>query len=171
MLAHMDLDGQRLHWNGVRFKATTGFKGFQHPTHQCTPEYGPIPEGVYKVFLWKKGLAKDDGNNRCNLAPTWGIQQNPRGEAAGKCEPFWANWGQNRARMEPADVKTQQACKPSRGGFYLHDSTKGYSHGCIEVEGTFFHSLRHYAGATRQSYLVLRVKYVSGRPTNGGTRA
>ena len=72
MLAHMEFDGQRLIWNGIRFKATTGFKGFQHPKHQCTREYGPIPEGLYKVFLWEKGVAKDDGSKKCNLAPAWG---------------------------------------------------------------------------------------------------
>ncbi len=171
MLAHMDFDGQRLHWNGVRFKATTGFKGFQHPAQQCTPEYGPIPEGFYKLYPADKGTAKDDGTDRCSLAPAWGIQQIPRGADAGKCEPFWMNWGRNRVRMEPADLMTKKACNPVRGGFYLHDSIKGYSHGCIEVEGTFFHSLRHYTGATRQNHLVLRVKYVPDRVTNGGTRA
>jgi hypothetical protein len=73
--------------------------------------------------------------------------------------------------MEPADVKKRQACDPRRGGFYLHDSVKGYSHGCIEVEGLFFESLRKFAGGTRQSHMVLRVKYAPDRVTNGGTRA
>lgn len=72
--------------------------------------------------------------------------------------------------MEAADVKTRHACKPTRGGFYLHDSVKGYSHGCIEVEGIFFESLSKFAHATRLNHLILRVKYVPGRATNGGTR-
>ena len=44
----------------------------------------------------------------------------------------WANWGNNRVRFEPADVITKNKCKTNRGEFYLHDSVKIYSHGCIE---------------------------------------
>lgn len=75
-----------------------------------------------------------------------GIQKIPRGKNdASECEPYWAQWGQNRARMEPADSSTQNKCLPvMRGGFYLHDSTKGFSHGCIEVEINLFVQLRIY---------------------------
>jgi len=62
-----------------------------------------------------------------------------------------------------------------RGGFYIHDSTKGYTHGCIEVEPRFFEVLRHLI-ATMQSphgrpkdRLNLLVKYLPGQTTNGGT--
>ena len=61
--------------------------------------------------------------------------------------------------------KTVNACRPRRGGFYIHDSTKGYSHGCIEVEGSFFSTLR----ATTSRRLTIEVKYIANRPTNGGT--
>jgi hypothetical protein len=48
----------------------------------------------------------------------------------------------HRIRFEPADEKTKRRCSHRRSGFYLHDSTKGYSHGCIEVQGSFFGALR-----------------------------
>ena len=95
----------------------------------------------------------------------------PRGSDAADCEPYWANWGRNRARMEPADVATRARCRPiMRGGFYLHDSTKGYSHGCIEVEGRLFPLLRSHHLATKTATLTLKVKYVPARSTNGGTK-
>lgn len=47
------------------------------------------------------------------------------------------NWGYNRIRLESADEKTRKACGGKRGGFYIHDSTKGYSHGCMKWNRCF----------------------------------
>lgn len=172
MLADMEFDGQLLTWNGSgRFKATTGLPGYQLPKDQCVKNGGPIPAGLYKVLVADLGAAKDDGTGFCNLAPGWGIQTIPRGANAGSCETYWANWGRYRARLEPADIKTRNACSPIRGGFYLHDSTKGYSHGCIEIEPRFFSVLRSRATTALRSHFILKVMYVPGRTTNGGTRA
>lgn len=172
MLADMEFDGRELSWNGSgKFKATTGLPGYQSPGNQCVKEKGPIPQGVYKVLVTDRGTAKDDGTRFCNLAPGWGIQTIPRGAEAGACEVYWANWGRNRARLEPADIATRNACSPKRGGFYLHDSTKGYSHGCIEVEPRFFTALRARLATNLRGYFLLKVKYVPGRSTYGGTRA
>jgi hypothetical protein len=172
MLADMEFDGQVLTWNGSgRFKATTGLPGYQHPKHQCVKNNGPLPMGLYKVLIADLGTAKDDDTGFCNLTPGWGIQKIPRGADAGSCEPYWANWGQNRARLEPADIQTRKACTPSRGGFYIHDSTKGYSHGCIEIEPRFFTTLRTRATTALRGHFILKVQYISGRTTNGGTRA
>lgn len=77
MLAEMEFEGQQIRWNGSKFKATTGLAGFQHPKHQCVPDQGPLPEGLYKVYLADRGVANDDGSGRCNLAPAWGIQEIP----------------------------------------------------------------------------------------------
>lgn len=171
-IADMEFDGQVLRWRGTgKFRATTGLPEYQHPTHQCVKDKGPVPEGLYKVFIADRGIAKDDGTGFCNLAPAWGVQTIPRGRDAGACDPYWANWGNQRVRIEPADAITQKACRPARGGFYIHDSSKGYSHGCIEIDRGFFVSLRARSAVNRTGYLTLRVKYVLGRPTNGGTRS
>lgn len=74
-----------------------------------------------------------------------------------------------RTRFEAADHRTRNACHPLRGGFYLHDSTKGFSHGCIEIEVSFFNRLYLYVPHARGKYLSLRVKYAT-QDTNGGTR-
>lgn len=172
MIFDMTYDGQTIAWPGKgTFKATSGLPGFQAPKNTCVPDSGPVPEGFYKVFIADHGTAKDDGSGYCSLKPSWGIQQIPRGTSAGSCEPYWANWGRNRARLEPADIPTKHRCLPlMRGGFYLHDSTKGFSHGCIEVETRLFPLLKSFHKTTKKSALILKVSYVSGRSTNGGTK-
>ena len=130
-----------------------------------------LPEGVYKVYIGDQGVAKDDGRGLCGLKPAWGIQQIPRGSTGNSCEVYWANWGYNRARMEPANTATKLKCNPiSRGGFYLHDSTKGFSHGCIEVESRLFDLLRRHNKLTEKRSINLQVKYIKGRATYGGTK-
>jgi hypothetical protein len=166
----MTFDGQVLTWRGFTYPATTGLPGSQLPREQCTRDSGPIPEGRYAFRLVVSGQAQDDGTGRCNLAAGWGLQTIPRGAVAGRCEPYWANWGSNRVRLEPADFSTRNACAPARGGFYLHDSTKGYSHGCIEVDSRFFDRLKSEARAHPGQRLILQVRYVPNRVTNGGTR-
>lgn len=105
------------------------------------------------------------------MKPSWGIQSILSGSDAGKCAGPWANWGRNRARMEPADSATKSKCSPiTRGGFYIHDSTKGYSHGCIETETRIFPLLRAYNKATNKSKIILRVKYNERGTTYGGTK-
>jgi hypothetical protein len=166
-------NGQVLLWNGVgRFKATSGLLGFQRPAYQCVVEKGPTPEGAYLVWLVEAGTA--DGDEYCQLTPSRGRQSIPRGTAAGACEPWWANWGWNRIRFEAADEETRSRCRPSRAGFYLHDSVKGYSHGCIEVEGRFFEVLGSFIEDLRRRrvplrHLSLSVRYAPGRETSGGT--
>lgn len=72
--------------------------------------------------------------------------------------------------LNPQDDVTKRSCLPiKRGGFYLHDSTKGYSHGCIEVEGAFFTQLRAYIKINKEKRLKLQIKY-SGGSTYGGTK-
>jgi hypothetical protein len=165
-------DGMKLIWSGKgSFKATSGMPGHQIPSDQCLPDRGPVPEGNYYIPLIEGSQAIDDGSGVCNLEPSWQIQSIPRGTSAGSCEPYWANWGHNRVRFEPADRATKNTCTPiKRGGFYLHDSTKGFSHGCIEIDGLFFTQLRAFIKINKKSRLKLKIKYIGGS-TNGGTKA
>ena len=173
---------------GTIYKATSGLIekdssgqiiDYRAPSEQCTRNAGPIPEGKYylKLRIARPKYARDDGTRRCNLRPAGAIQRIPRKgdptrgpkrSEAGKCEPFWANWGWHRIRLEPANTKTANACRPRRGGFYLHDSSKGYTHGCIEVEGAFFTKLIKFAKTSKQSRMVVTVAYKTSI-TYGGT--
>lgn len=169
MPADLLYNGTAVSWRGKgTFKATSGMPRHQNTSNLCVKDKGPVPEGNYYIALILGGAAQDDGTGRCALKPSWTIEKIPRGAAAGACDRYWANWGKNRVRFEPADAPTKNACSPRRGGFYLHDSTKGFSHGCIEIESRFFKVLRDYVAKTKSKRLYLKVQY-SGTSTNGGT--
>ena len=53
-----------------------------------TPDMGPLPEGLYKIYLADHGMAKDNGKGISALMPSWGIQEIPRGVKAGPCERY-----------------------------------------------------------------------------------
>jgi hypothetical protein len=185
MAERLEFDGQQVTWfhaDGSQevFAATSGLPGNQTPVEQCVPDAGPIPEGEYYLSLRvdPRDHARDDGTRRCNLSPSKYIQRIPRGGGvvnppkgaeAGECETYWAAWGWNRVRLEPANPATTKRCTPGRGGFYLHDSTKGYTHGCIEVDGAFFSTLRAFVRRTKKQRLPLKVEYKHAT-TYGGTR-
>jgi len=173
----LEYDGQQLHWRNPRdgkgdasYAATSGLPGWQRPSEECVADAGPTPQGLYRVLLMiDSNTAMDDGTGRCALKPAPRIQRIPRGIAAGECEPYWANWGYNRVAFVAANAPTLNACAPRRGGFYLHDSTKGYSHGCIEVENGFFTRLYQYVPVSTKKFLPLQVQYEQST-TNGGTK-
>ena len=174
---HYDLlyDGPRLQWHGHGiFRATSGLRGHQAASLQCDPTGGPIPEGSYFFFLREDNIVPQPTDN-CRIPAVWGLQRIPSGSEAGGCEPYWALWGRNRIRLNPVDSLPRKACPVPRAGFYLHDSAKGYSHGCIEVEPRFFNVLRHFIATlhsphgTSKDKLHLLVKYLPGQTTNGGT--
>lgn len=184
MPEHLLYDGTWLSWltdqvgPPLAFPATSGMPGHQITADQCLKDKGPIPEGRYSLLLKidPHGYARHSGRDDCTLYPSSLIQKIPRGGGVGMpsrtqanfCESYWANWGVNRVRVEPANATTRDACSPRRSGFYLHDSTKGYSHGCIEVAPRFFDHLRTYVKHTRKKRLTLVVKYASSS-TRGDT--
>ncbi len=185
MTEHLQYDGRWLTWfDGtfgppLAFRATSGMPGHQVPAEQCTKDAGPVPEGRYYLLLKVDpgDYARHNGTKNCRLSWSPNIQKIPRGgtttlrptrSRANFCEPYWANWGSNRVRIEPANAATKNLCTPRRSGFYLHDSTKGYSHGCIEVSPSFFQHLRNFVKSSRLRRLTLVVKYTHAT-TYGGT--
>ena len=79
-------------------------------------------------------------------------------------------WGQWRARLNP-DVATAKAISNNgrTGGFYFHDSYKGETHGCIEVESALYTDLENYRLGGNLNIEVL-VKYEDPYcSTNGNT--
>ena len=72
--------------------------------------------------------------------------------------------------MEPIEVTGATAKDRDLNSFYLHDSEKGYSHGCTEVESALFTKLREYREEGNQSIEVM-VDYPNrNHRTNGGTK-
>lgn len=72
------------------------------------------------------------------------------------------DWGTWRARLEKVDVDS------SRNAFYLHDSRKGHTQGCIETCSDLYDSFVRYHNHGIK-WLPVRVQY-SGTSTNGGTK-
>jgi len=175
-MIHYDLlyDGPTLQWPGQGlFRASSGIPGRQSSVLQCDPTGGPILEGSYFLLL-REDPALPVPTPDCAIPPSWQIQRIPAGAEAGACAPTWALWGRNRVRLTRVGPLPPE-CRTPRGGFYIHDSTKGYTHGCIEVEPRFFEVLRHVLATMdsphgkRKDRLNLLVKYLPGQTTNGGT--
>jgi hypothetical protein len=189
-------NGQHLDWYGVgnynatsglnldeNFKRTHGITAegtydFRTAAEQATKNAGPIPEGYYSFSLRIAGDATvsrlDRHGQPAALDTRQGIEALPDhmvGPDKKIREVNVAEWGHDRVRLNNLHIDHPKA--RGRGGFYLHDSTKGYTHGCVEVDTMFFTRLRAYAkekAKTRHS-LILRVKYPSaGASTYGGTK-
>jgi len=120
---------------------------YQRPKEQCRSNAGPIPGGKYVLYLRvdKRKFARVENASICKLTPanlTMDIQRIPAPDirvGTGDCLPYWQNWGSQRIRIEAFDDKAKNACQKMGGcsGFYIHDSHKGFTHGCIEVLNTF----------------------------------
>lgn len=179
-----DDDGRTIRAFAARGRLWFIEEDYRLAAYQYVKDRGPTPAGQYTVLTAQRGPRAATpfagfSADSCTLAIGSGVERIPRtpgyptepfdppvGGMAYSCEAFWANWGDYRVRLEPrADTKTR-----GRGGFYLHDSSKGYTHGCIETGQALFTELlvpyeREQAGGP----LVLQVTYTDDRRTYGGT--
>ena len=138
--------------------------GHKDPKGKSYP--GPLPTGNYHINLVNNGTAgivPDPENGGLKLESKEGIQNIPS-----EFTPFgngyydWqASWGKKRARLEP-EAGNQMF---GRGGFYIHDSSKGFTHGCIETESAIFILLTNYM--RQNGSIDVRVNY-TGASTFGG---
>jgi hypothetical protein len=177
--------GEKLAWAGVaEWPATSGMVGYQSAEFQHVVDHGPIPEGMYTLSLKVGGNAtvtsykkdKSGALTEANLDVRSEIQsltciKNPAQDPNNPNDDvlLFQNWGSNRVRLSRVKVFNKNTWH--RGGFYIHDSTKGYTHGCIEVASAFFDVLRTYAknNGKRQATLGLVVKYTDAT-TRGKTK-
>jgi hypothetical protein len=163
-----DYQKSKLH---TELKATSGSKYYQNSQFQHKKSNndkepgGPVPEGKYKVNLIKdpRGLTKHNKQFLLTQLPS-GVEQlhmiKKNGDVA-----WWPNWGRLRARLEPLAINNPN----KRSNFYIHDSYKGESHGCIETE-TYIYYLFLYLHDFSKSDIKLIVKYPSANAsTYGGT--
>ena len=158
-----------------RYPATSGMSGNQSPGNQCVKDAGPIPEGTYVLRLQynKQLIATVADPITCKLQAAKGIQQIPDGDqkkGTAHCTPYWNNWGSNRVQIDAYDTKARKACHGRRDGFYIHDSAKGFSHGCIEVKHDFFKKLYALVNSDPENRLMLlNVDYSRTKTTLGDT--
>ncbi len=81
-------------------------------------------------------------------------------------------WGNQRIRLEAVDVP--ETYGRDENSFYFHDSSKGYSHGCVEIESKFFVDLRNYIKNNKKEgtmvpSLEVQVKYEKPNDPNSST--
>ncbi len=180
-MADLFYNGQVLIWNwgNRKYKATSGLVessdgeeggtkdgilDYRYAKYAKKKNHGPTPPGLYQLIAQdSKKLVRVADWATCSLGSaglSTGIQKIPRGadskNGLEECEDFWINWGFNRIKFfSKKSTKTY-----GRSGFYLHDSTKAYTHGCIEVEKRFFDDLRLYSKDPKnKSSLTLKVSY------------
>jgi RHS repeat-associated protein len=143
--------------------ATSGLPDRQSPAFQGT-ESGPVPAGLYKINLqldpnrFASLTAAGD-----NLYSNTGVQRiRDRYPLPGGGWAIPAGWGTWRARLEKVKVNS------NRDNFYLHNSTKGYTHGCVETCNDLYDRFAKYHQQGVGSILV-NINYTTNS-TNGGTK-
>ena len=148
----------------------------QQAKYQRYSDIGPTPEGKYKINLSPdpdRIAEADPHTGALKRNVDGGIERIPdfveNTENSGSRWTY-AAWGKNRARLEPIEVTGATAKDRDLNSFYFHDSEKGYSHGCTEVESALFTKLREYREEGNQSIEVM-VDYPNrNHRTNGGTK-
>ena len=191
--------GNKVYWYGGKYgdrsivikiyKATSGVKmatfsdgtkrNLQYANEQNIKGGGPTVEGKYKLNLIPDPDRKAEIDTKSGTIvrnKDGGIESlenmtDPNKPGVTFNSPAW---GKNRVPMIPIDVK-QPNVTPTKDddrdltSFYFHDSEKGESHGCHEVETDFFTRLKEYRAAGNKS-IEVQVKYTSKKQsTNGGT--
>jgi len=156
------------------FYATSGSLGHQNSSveEQKFRDYkkdigGPIPAGNYAINLvpGPDRIANHDRTTgelvRNNNGG--GIERIPESVTLDDGSVYeYPGWGTIRARLDPMPGTNTYG----REGFYLHDSNKGHTHGCIETSTVLFDKyLLPYRNG--HSNVQLRVGYI-GASTNGG---
>jgi hypothetical protein len=125
---------------------------------------GPLPMGKYKIDLrLDPGRYANISQYGTNLYSSTGVQRIHEsylldGEVIGM-----GAWGTWRARLEQVRVRS-----PRTGNFYLHNSKKGFTHGCVETCDALYDALVDYRNQGLQEIFV-RIKYTTFF-TNGGTK-
>lgn len=134
--------------------ATSGLNGLQSPKYQHT-EYGPVPEGKYRINVGLDPTRLAAANPDHTTIPAFGVQL---------IVPESPDWGTWRARLEKVSVQDNRT-PPT---FYLHNSHKGRTEGCVETCSDLYDRFveLHDQGIR---YIYVDVRY-AGDSTNAGTK-
>ena len=143
-------------------EAASGLFGSQTSSNQKIAG-GPLPEGNYSINLALNPNRKAVVDlNAGYTVPGFGIQQvRPSVKLNNGQTAYFGAWGTTRARLTP-DKGTNLYGRENN--FYLHNSRKGGTHGCVETDNKIFLRLLQY----RQGHASIRVmiKYAD-KTTNG----
>jgi hypothetical protein len=151
----------------------------QNSDYQFVKDHGPTVEGKYKLNLAPAIETATIKGGNIVPAQGKGIQNlvDMKDPTKPDLEYNSEAWGKTRISMIPIDVKqpAQNTATPTieddrdLKSFYFHDSQKGESSGCHEVETAFFDKLKEYKKAVNKEIQV-KVEYEKNQSTNGGTK-
>jgi RHS repeat-associated protein len=167
----IEYTGEKINWYGGNYPdrsqpglwcwARSGRDGYQLPREQNNPDRGPVPEGGYTINL-RKDPNRVAGLSGGTLAADTGIQRIPTtGPDGQRLRYIPGNWGSWRARLEP-DVPGD------RYSFYIHNSRKGQTKGCIETCDDLLDELLKYR--KRNDRIRVYVDYTGAEVTRGSMR-
>ena len=146
--------------------ATSGGPNNQTPLDQTLPDVGPVPAGLYSVNLVPDPFRTanvDPTNGQVLSNPVGGIEQVPDSYTTQNGRTFiYPGWGTWRMRLDPRRGNTF-----GRSNFYLHNSHKGYTHGCVETCNELLNDVVNYRSNGNKAIDVL-IRYTTPS-TNGGT--
>ncbi|EOG6908182.1 RHS repeat domain-containing protein, partial [Flavobacterium psychrophilum] len=185
--------GNKLYWYGgnvgdksnliTTFKATSGnrphpdgdaAKDYQSGRFQKVKDMGPTAEGTYNINLKPSfdRVAKTDGDGSLIRSKEGGVEKIPGLlPVTGEPNSYYSfeDWGENRAYLSPENVTGATSKDRDISSFYLHDSEKGYTHGCTEVEKSLFKQLETYKKDGNSEIKVIVQYPDKNASTNGGT--
>jgi RHS repeat-associated protein len=149
--------------SGLPYKQSPA-KEFQKDKGSDGEGAGPLQEGKYNVDLRPdptRVAPIDPKTERLRANDDGGISKIPSFTKGGVVYGFPA-WGVNRALLEPKKGTETYGRKNQ----YVHDSKKGYSHGCLECGDLMQHILKVQADKKQKDFEVW-VKYAD--PATGPT--
>ena len=154
------------------FKGTSGYldklakEDYRNSKYQRKKDRGSIPEGTYRINLVPSPNRKAKYDEDANLvsSPQGGIEQIPDiGYDRDGVSYVYDGWGTWRARLDPLPgTKTY-----GRSSFYLHNSDKGFTHGCIESSSSIYNVLIRYRSSGRK-YIDVVIDYPTTNSTTYG---
>ena len=152
-----------------------GQNNYQEARFQNIKDKGPTPEGDYHINLEPDPDRQvetfwNNGNIDFKKREEGGIETLTFPNPTTGTLSYSPAWGMHRAALTPDNVTGAKDSERDNSSYYFHDSTKGYTHGCTEVDTELFSQLKDYrnAGNTRIDVVV---KYNDPHhKTNGGTK-
>lgn len=164
----IEYTGMTLNWYGGNVgdrskilssgNAASGNMRSQSSSNCSKKDVGPIPPGEYSIDLEPdpNRVVKGIGTG---TTPGRGIEKFPADyyTSSGTLVTF-RDWGTWRAALKPSSSNKMMG----RDNFYLHDSKKGFTKGCIESPSNMYEKLVNYRNAGNKMIAVL-VNYTDER--------
>ncbi len=136
----------------LQLDATSGYHGYRiagestkkDPEGKSVP--GPVPQGKWSINLQPDvytRMAKQNTDRTLKPNPQGGMEliPNSRSPDTNRMVQGEWHWGHMRARLEP---QTRKQLHGRENNFYIHDSHKGETHGCVETKSEIMEFLLGY---------------------------